>query len=111
MAKNYKQSGKVLDHIAAAPIVSGQPVLIGALLGVALADIATGATGSVQVAGVFEVIKLGTDVVAQGANLYWDAGASRLTTTVGANTLAGVAAKAVGSGPTTVEILLNRMPG
>ena len=66
MAKNYVQEGDVIDYANASgsTITSGTPVLIGARLGVALADIANGATGSVQVEGVFTVTKLGTDTVA-----------------------------------------------
>ena len=109
MAKNYVQEGDVIDHVNASgsTITSGTAVLIGARLGVALADIANGATGSVQVEGVFTVTKLGTDVVAAGALLYWDNTNKRLTTTASGNTLSGFAVAAAGSGVTTVNIKIN----
>ena len=109
MAKNYVQEGDVIDHVNASgsTITSGTAVLIGARLGVALADIANGATGSVQVEGVFTVAKLGTDVVAAGALLYWDNTNKRLTTTASGNTLSGFAVAAAGSGVTTVNIKIN----
>lgn len=108
MTSKYKTRGVVMDYAnAGAAILSGQVLVIGTKIGVALADIASGATGSVQMAGVFELTKLGTDVVAQGALLYWDTAASRLTTTATANTLAGYAYTAAGNGPTTVQIVLN----
>lgn len=105
--KNYKHAGEILNHTAAANIVSGQPVLIGAKLGVAVADIASGASGALAVDGVFELAKLSTDVVAQGALLYWDATNSRLTTTATANTLVGYAASAASGSVALVEIKLN----
>lgn len=110
MAKTYVGSGRVIDFTAGANIVSGQPVLVGARLGVALTDIANGATGSVQMGGVFPVNKLATDVVAQGALLYWDAVNSRLTVTAAGNTLAGHAHAAAGNGAAQVQICLNSMP-
>ena len=109
MAKNYVQEGDVIDYANASgsTIISGTPVLIGARLGVALADIANGATGSVQVEGVFTIAKLGTDNVAAGALLYWDNTNKRLTATASGNTLAGFAVAAAGSGVASVNIKIN----
>ena len=109
MAKNYVQEGDVIDYANASgsTITSGTTVLIGARLGVALADIANGATGSVQVEGVFTIAKLGTDNVAAGALLYWDNTNKRLTATASGNTLAGFAVAAAGSGVASVNIKIN----
>lgn len=107
MTTKYVMTGQVIDHVAASAIVSGQVLVIGARIGVARTNIASGATGAVSVLGIFTVAKLSTDTMAQGALLYWDAGNSRLTTTVGANVLAGFASAAAGSGATTVEISIN----
>lgn len=105
--KNYIRPGHVIDYVASGAKTAGQVVLIGARIGVCEADIANGATGSVQVTGVFNIAKLSTDVVAQGAALYWDNTNSRLTTTSAGNTLAGYAFTAAGNGDTTVNIKLN----
>lgn len=107
MTTKYVMSGEVVDYVAGSAISSGQVVVMGVRVGVALAAIASGATGAVRVKGIFTIAKLSTDTPAQGALLYWDAGNSRLTTTVGSNVLAGYASKAAGSGATTVEINLN----
>lgn len=108
MAKNYIQEGDVLDYTAGGTaIAAGAIALMGKRIGVVLADIAASATGAVSVTGVWTVAKLSTDVVAQGDLLYWDAANSRLTTTVGANTLAGYAAAAAGNGVATVNIKIN----
>jgi len=107
MTTKYIMSGDVIDYIAGSTISSGQVLLIGKRIGVALSSIANGATGAAQVRGIFTIAKLSTDVVAQGDLLYWDNGNSRLTTTVGSNTLVGYATKAAGNGVTTVEISIN----
>lgn len=112
MANTYKQPGKVLDYVntTGAAIASGSGVLIGTLVGVALADIPVAATGSTMVCGVHTVTKLGTDVMAQGVKVYWDNTNKRLTTTASGNTEAGRVAVAAGSGETTVQVLLNGLP-
>ncbi len=66
------QPGKVIDYTAGADITSGSVVRIGQILGVALTDIANGATGPVQIEGVFEVPKVTAAVFAQGESLTWD---------------------------------------
>lgn len=106
--KNAVSHGNVLSYTAAAAAVaSGAMVLLGSRVGVAVADIALNATGSVQVVGEFTIPKLSTDVVAQGALLYWDNTNKRLTTTASGNTLAGFATAASGSGNGTVNIKIN----
>lgn len=107
MTTKFVQPGDVIDYTAGANIVSGQVVLIGARIGVALRDIANGKVGSMAMTGVFTIAKLSTDVVAAGALLYWDNGNSRLTVTSAGNTLAGYAVAAAGNGATTVNIKIN----
>jgi predicted RecA/RadA family phage recombinase len=108
MAKNYIQEGTVMIYTASAvAVASGALVVAGARVGVALADIALGAQGPIDVEGVWLVAKLATDNVAQGAELYWDAANSRLTTTANGNVKAGYAFAAAGAGVTTVSIKIN----
>ena len=104
--KNFIQPGDVLDYTATADVAAGAVVVMGARIGVVVADIANGQVGAVRVKGVVELPKV-TTAVAQGAELYWDATNSRLTATATSNTLAGYAAAAAGSGTTTVALHLN----
>lgn len=106
--KNAVSTGSVISHTPVATVSSGAMVLIGTKVGVAVADIAAGVAGSVQMTGEFQIAKLSTDVVAQGAALYWDNTNKRLTTTAGGNTYAGYATGAAGNGTTTVNININR---
>lgn len=107
MTTKFVQPGEVIDYTAGANIASGQVVLMGARIGVALKAIANGETGPVQVTGVFNIAKLSTDNMAQGALLYWDNTNSRLTTTASGNTLAGFAAAAAAASTTSVNIKIN----
>jgi predicted RecA/RadA family phage recombinase len=111
MTTRYVQPGKVLDYANGSTArASGDVVVVGTMVGVCLAAIAANAVGSVMIAGVFDVPKLGTDTPAQGALVYWDATNSRMTTTASGNTLAGKAFEAAGSGTTTMKVLLNGLP-
>ncbi len=107
MTTKFVQPGEVIDYTAGANIASGQVVLMGARIGVALKAIANGETGPMQVTGVFNIAKLSTDNMAQGALLYWDNTNSRLTTTASGNTLAGFAAAAAAATTTSVNIKIN----
>lgn len=108
--KNYIQEGDRLQYAnsSGSTITSGTPILVGERLGIATGDIADGTTGILAMEGVFSIAKLSTDVVTQGALLYWDDTNKRLTLTATANTLAGYAQSAAGNGITTVECMINR---
>ena len=107
MTKRFVQPGNVLDHTPAAAVNSGAVLVIGARIGVALADILANATGSVQVTGVFNLPKKAADTVAQGALVYWDATNQQITTTASGNTLAGYAAQAAAASTTAVDVKIN----
>ena len=101
------QPGAVIAHAPSAARLSGAMTVIGVRVGIAVNDVANGVEGMFAVEGVYNYAKLSTDVVAQGALLYFDAGNNRLTTTVGSNVLAGYAFAAAGNGVPTVDIKIN----
>jgi predicted RecA/RadA family phage recombinase len=105
--KNFVAEGLTIDHAPAAQRLSGAATLIGPRIGVAVGDVPASALGVFRIKGVFTLPKLSTDVVAQGALLYWDNTNLRLTTTASGNTLAGYAYAAAGSGVATVQIDIN----
>jgi len=75
MARNYVKPGDVTDYTnnTAAVILSGDPVAIGnQQIGIALVDIAIGATGSVAKEGIFLLAKNIGEAVTQGQKLWWD---------------------------------------
>lgn len=117
MATNYEQPGKVIRYTAGADVVSGQVVVVGKILGVALEDIANGATGNVAIDGVFRVPKVSAAVIAAGENLTWDASAAAFddnvaTPATGDVTGApAVAFEAAGAGVTTLAVKFTGVPG
>jgi predicted RecA/RadA family phage recombinase len=117
MSGNFKQPGKVIEYTATADISAGDVVKIKNILGVALNDIANGATGSVQLDGVFEVPKVSGAVIAQGDSLTWDVSAGAFddnaaTPATGDVTGApAVAFETKGSGTTTLLVKFTGVPG
>lgn len=110
MTTRYFQDGCVLDHVAAAAITSGDIVVMGDSVGIALEDIANGATGAVQVSGVFSVPKVTGEAWAQGDKIGYDASASgfdkTFTTAAGDVSTCGVAAAAAASAAAVGYLLL-----
>ena len=117
MATNRVQPGQVIywTNATGSAVVSGQVVVIGTIVGVALQDIANGDSGDVAVDEVFTLPKA-TGAITQGARVYWDAdgdplggtaGTGAITTTAASNTLAGYAFAAAAEAATTVDVKLN----
>lgn len=117
MAKNYVQPGRVLDYLnsGSAAIASGQVVVIGAVIGVALAAIAVGEKGSVQVEGVFALPKKTGTAVAQGAAVVFKAASKDFTVgTPASGDVSGAAAfafEAAAAGDTSLLVKLTGVPG
>jgi len=107
---NFVQKGDTLTVTAPAEVTSGSLVVVGSLIGVAAFDAASGADVEIKTTGVFTLPKTTTDVVTQGAALYWNASTEKLTITPGTDSkpLVGLATTAAGSGATTVNCLLTR---
>lgn len=113
MATNYVNSGEVITYAnAGAAISSGTPLVIGQQIGIALADIANGASGSVAMKGRFTVPKVSAAVIAQGESVIYDVSAGEFddnAATPATGDVSGccVAAEAAGNGDATVDVLLN----
>ncbi len=109
MANNYIQEGKTLTYSNAtgSAIAAGDLVIVGQRVGVALVDIADGASGAVAVEGVYEVAKEASLSVSQGDLLYCDATSGELDKTETDHTLAGYAFADSASSETTVKVKLN----
>lgn len=103
--KNKIQDGKYLVLTAPYDRSSGQGALIGALFGVAMVDVLSGADANFAIEGVFSITKA-SGAISQGAKVYWDNTNKNVTTTSSGNTLIGVAAKAALSGDATAKVLL-----
>ena len=119
MATNFIQPGEVIDWTngTGSAVASGAVVAIGQMLGVALVGIANGATGSVQIKGVFEVPKVSGAVIAAGESLVWDVSAGAFddnAATPATGDISGapaVAVEAAGNGVTLMNVLFTGVPG
>lgn len=100
------------------PATSGVPVIVGILLAIPVATLASGEIGAAvidhgpETPGVFELPKLSTAVIAAGALLHWDVSAGEFivaATATGDLENCAVAVEAAGNGTTTVKAKL--LPG
>ena len=73
MSKKRVQKGDIIDYTnAGAAIASGDPVVIGAMVGVAQVDIASGAVGAVAISKVQNLPKLDAAVITAGMLVGFD---------------------------------------
>ena len=76
MSTKRVQDGQVIQFTnGGGAISSDDPVVIGSLVGVALVDIANGATGSVAISQVYNLPKVDAAVIAQGEAVHFDVSA------------------------------------
>ena len=114
--RNYVQQGNVIEvAAAAAPVVPGQVVVIGAILAIANGSAAAGEPYNATRGGVFEVPKVGGAAFTQGQPLYWDATAGAFagsgTPAAGDVTGAAVAWESAAQGTTSALVLLPGLLG
>lgn len=108
MAKNFIQQGAsiIWHNSTATAVASGQLVKIEDLIGVALVDIPSGASGAVGTSGVFEVPAVNDAAITQGAKVYYDASSGKMTPTDTDNTWAGFAWAEKTQAGTVVQVRL-----
>jgi predicted RecA/RadA family phage recombinase len=106
--RNYRSAGEdVLWTNTGAAVVSGQVIVLGAMIAVAKNDIAAGAVGSLLAKGEVELAATSANTWTTGDVLYWNAGTAMLTSTAQA-IVAGHASKSKGAGVTVATVLLGR---
>lgn len=107
--KNAHQDGRVLDVTLTAPAKSGELVIEGKLVGVAVTDGAVGDVIATHVEGVFELPKLPAAAFEVGATVNWDTANKRaIAAAAGADQLGdiGFAVYAAEAAATTVFVRL-----
>jgi predicted RecA/RadA family phage recombinase len=105
--KNFVQDGKSVDFTApAGGVVAGSAYLIGAAIVIAATTQVAGALFAGWLVGTYNLPAATGQAWAEGAKLYWDDASKVFTTTVGANTKAGVAAVAKLAAAATGQVRL-----
>ncbi len=94
-------------------VSSGGGALIGSIVGIAVADFASGAIGTFMLDGTYTHSKnTGASTGgAQGAKAYWDNTAKKFTAVSTNNTLAGIFSKTCTDAATSCEVRLSGVPG
>lgn len=98
--RSYVQPGGTLTVPAPYALTSGQGARVGQIFGIATNDAAIGADVALDLTGVFDITKIGSQAWTVGALIYWDDPNRRCTTVATANLLVGVATIAVPGGAT-----------
>ncbi|VAF67086.1 Uncharacterized conserved protein [Enterobacter hormaechei] len=107
MAKNYAQDGKTIPLVnsGATDVHSGDPVVVGKLIAVAITDIPAGDIGDGFTEGVFLLPKVSADAVTAGAQVYLKDGNITIEETDAV--AAGIAWEDAGANTTVVEVKIN----
>ncbi len=108
MGVQYVQDGEFLDYTPGAAVAAGDVVVATDRVFVAPRAIAANTLGSVATRGVFRLLKTTAEAWTFGQRLYWNAGTSRVTTTVGTNKVIGYAAAAALAADTEGNVLLGQ---
>jgi len=103
--KNYICDGERMQVVLGAAAASGDVLVIGSKVCVAMTGGSTGDTVVVMNEGVFELAKA-VGAITQGQKLYFDATAKNITITAIDNTFAGYAYLPAASGDAIIQVLL-----
>lgn len=103
---SYWQRGESLDYpnTTTKKIEAGTVIGLVTRIGVIGCDIAPGEMGSIEMVGVFEFTKTGTDAIPMGTAVYFDG--TGITATTGSATPAGYAAESVSAEASTIKVKL-----
>ncbi|AYD44760.1 DUF2190 domain-containing protein [Yersinia kristensenii] len=107
MAKNYVQEGMTIPitNSGAEVITSGDPVVIGDIVAVALVDIGPAVTGDGLAEGVFLLPKLAADIIPAGKKVFLKAGKIQLASTDAV--AAGCAWASAAASETVIAVKIN----
>lgn len=105
--RNFIQNGDIITLIApTGGVASGEAFIVGSLFGVAAYAAAEGIEVETQLVGVFDLPKA-AGAIAQGARVYFDTTAKKVTGTAGSNKLVGAAIVAAATGDATARVRLD----
>jgi predicted RecA/RadA family phage recombinase len=105
--KNFRGPGQSVEVAAPAPgVLSGAPVLVGSLFGIASTDAATGAPVNIVTEGVFEMSKA-QGALDAGDPVYYAVASGLVGDTGPGTVLVGVAVEGAGADAPTARVRLN----
>lgn len=95
--RNFIQPGKTLTVPAPYDVKSGDPVMVGAIFGVASHDALAGQDLELARGGIYDLKKTASQAWTFGQKVYFDATNKVITSTATGNTMVGAAAEVVGN--------------
>lgn len=104
--KNLYSEDCSLELTAPATLTSGKMVVIGDLVGIAVADAASGAKFTLRRDAVITYKKKTADTFAEGDKVYYDSSNDELTSTSAGNKLVGRAVEVFGATAGDMKIIL-----
>lgn len=106
--KTYVQPGDVIDMTPAANVAAGALIRAGNLVGVAVADIASGVEGAARRSGVVDVPKVSgnSTSMAVGDLVYVSQTNAGVTSSSTSNALVGTVVRAAANADTTVRVVM-----
>ncbi|WP_052130852.1 DUF2190 family protein [Erwinia typographi] len=107
MAKNFVQNGNTIPvtNAGSEVITSGDAVVVGNIVAIAITDIAVEGTGDGFTDGVFQLPKISADVLSQGAAVFISDGTAQASAEGGI--YAGIAWEDAPAGTTVVNVKIN----
>lgn len=107
MATNKVQTGKVKSYAHSSAVTSGEAIIIGKRIAVALGNYEADELGAYDTEGVYTLPKTNaSDVIADGVEVYLTP-AGNVSLSNSGNTSAGCAFAASAAGVTTVDVKIN----
>ncbi len=105
--KNFVQKGRSVTIPAPYAVVSGQVVIYGQLVGIAVHAANQGDPVTIEREGVFTVAKPSSLVLGAGGEVYGEPASGAVVGKSAGKVLLGAAVAAAGNGVTTVDICLH----
>jgi predicted RecA/RadA family phage recombinase len=102
----FVQEGKSIDYTPGSAVASGDVIVQGGLVGIAVVPIAANDLGALTVEGVFNFTKNSGETWAVGDAIYWDESEEEATLTSSGNVYLGLCVLASASALTTGNVKL-----
>lgn len=103
------KTGTTIPYTPVGAISAGDIIDLGTFAAIAIRDIAAGELGELDSwdSPTYRINKFTSEAVAQGAPVYWDAGTSTATGTIGySEAFLGYCASAAGASDATIDVKL-----
>lgn len=106
--KNFVQKGDTMEFVAGAAIASGEPVIVGDMVGISMGVYASAEVGVLSIEGVFSLDATNAEGALRGEAMYYDGGSGKVTNVAGSLKKIGHAHSDQDGGTDKIDIKLDR---